>query len=48
MIIHAMAAIAVAVFVLMKALTASSLACSALPALNPNQPNHSNAAPISV
>ncbi len=48
MITHARPAIAVAVFVLMKALTASSLAASALPALNPNQPNQSSAAPISV
>ena len=45
---HPRAAAAVAVFVLMKALTASSFAASALPALNPNQPNQSSAAPTSV
>ena len=39
---------AVAVFVLMKALTASSLAASALPALKPNHPNQSSAAPMTV
>ena len=48
MTIHARAAMAVAVFVLMNALTASSFAASALPALNPNHPNQSSAAPISV
>ena len=32
----------------MKALTASPLASSALPALKPNQPNHSSAAPMTV
>src|SRR5882757_6798607 len=36
---------AVAVLVLMKAYPARLLAPSAEPALNPNQPNHSNAAP---
>ena len=48
MSIQPRAAAAVAVFVLMKALTASPLAASALPALNPNQPNQSRPAPITV
>ena len=39
------AAAAPAVFVAMKALTAIPLAAKAEPALNPNQPNQSNAAP---
>src|SRR4051812_18780818 len=38
-------AAAVAVFVVVKAMAAVSLAASADPALNPNQPNQSNAAP---
>src|SRR5208337_1324098 len=45
---HARAAMAVAVLVLMNALTASSFAASALPALKPNQPNQSRAAPTTV
>src|SRR5262245_53917321 len=39
------AAAAVAVLVATNALVASPLAASALPALNPNQPNHRSAAP---
>src|ERR1700737_2753725 len=39
------AAIAAAVLVLTNALTAKPLAASALPALKPNQPNHSSAQP---
>src|SRR5438552_17914811 len=42
------AADAAAVFVARKALAASPLASSALPALKPNQPNHNKAAPITV
>ena len=44
--IQASAAAAVAVFVVMKALAARPFAASALPALNPNQPNQSRLAPI--
>src|SRR5206468_7230529 len=43
--IHDSAAADVAVLVATKALVASPLAASALPALNPNQPNHRSAAP---
>src|ERR671923_899000 len=42
------AAAAAPVLVAVNALAASPLASSALPALNPNQPNHSSAAPITV
>src|ERR1700752_2563717 len=42
------AAAAVAVLVVMNAWAARPLAASALPALNPNQPNHSRLAPITV
>src|SRR5437762_875769 len=42
------AAAAAAVFVARKALAARPLASSALPALKPNQPNHSRAAPMTV
>src|ERR671937_1177875 len=42
------AAIAAAVFVTTNALVASSPAAIALPALNPNQPNHNSAAPRTV
>src|SRR5437773_9258840 len=42
------AAAAAPVFVARNALTARALASSALPALNPNQPNHSRPAPITV
>ena len=42
------AAAAAAVLVAMNALAARPFASSALPALNPNQPNHSRAAPITV
>src|SRR5215475_14159856 len=42
------AAVAAAVFVVVKACTASPLAASALPALKPNQPNQSRLAPITV
>src|SRR5919106_6935141 len=42
------AAAAAAVLVARNALAASPFASSALPALNPNQPNHSRAAPITV
>ena len=42
------AAAAVAKCVLTKALVASGLAASALPALNPNQPTHSRHAPIKL
>ncbi len=42
------AAAAAAVLVVMNACAARPLAASALPALNPNQPNHSKAAPITV
>src|SRR2546426_12655684 len=42
------AAEAAPVLVAVKALTASPLASSALPALKPNQPTHSSAAPITV
>src|SRR2546428_7563791 len=46
--IHARHAAAVAVFVATKALVASALAASALPALKPNHPNQSSAAPVST
>src|SRR5438093_9968615 len=46
--IHESDAAAVAVLVATKALVASALAVSALPALNPNQPNQSSAAPTST
>ena len=42
------AAAAAPVLVAVKALTARPLASSALPALNPNQPNHSRPAPMTV
>src|SRR5215468_3550139 len=42
------AAAAVALLVVMKACAARPLAASALPALKPNQPNHSRLAPITV
>src|SRR5688500_9312674 len=42
------AAAAVAVLVVVKAWPASPLAASALPALNPNQPNQRSPAPITV
>src|SRR2546426_9942250 len=42
------AAAAAAVFVVVKACAAKPLAPSALPALKPNQPNHSRLAPITV
>src|SRR5690349_11588726 len=42
------AAAAAAVLVARKALAASAFASRALPALNPNQPNHSSAAPMTV
>src|SRR3990172_3566721 len=42
------AAAAAAVLVARNALAASALASSALPALKPNQPNQSSAAPITV
>src|SRR5438552_19079675 len=42
------AAAAAAVLVARNALAASPLASSALPALNPNQPNQSRAAPVTV
>src|SRR5437870_7921995 len=42
------AAAAAPVFVAVNALTARPLASSALPALNPNQPNHRSPAPITV
>jgi hypothetical protein len=41
-------AAAVALLVATKAETASPLAASALPALKPNQPTHSSAAPATV
>src|SRR5437870_6836303 len=47
-VIQESAAAAVAVFVATKALVASAFAASALPALNPNQPNQSSAAPTST
>src|SRR5262245_57110880 len=46
--IQASAAAAVAVFVVMNAWAARPLAARALPALNPNQPNQSRLAPITV
>src|SRR5258708_6095341 len=46
--IHESAAAAAPRCVTTKADTASPLAASALPALNPNQPNHSNPAPVTV
>src|ERR1700735_1150884 len=46
--VHPSAAVAVAKCVLTKALVASGLAASALPALNPNQPTHSRHAPIKL
>src|SRR5215813_11275265 len=42
------AAVAAAVLVATSAEAASPLAASALPALNPNHPNHSIAAPVTV
>src|SRR5262252_3642255 len=42
------AAAAAAVLVARKALAASAFASSALPALNPNQPNHKRPAPMTV
>src|SRR5215212_5826646 len=47
-VIQVSAAIAAAVLVTTKALVASSFAPSALPALNPNQPNQSRPAPSTV
>src|SRR5659263_506922 len=47
-IVHVRAAAAAAVFVTMKALAASPFAARALPALKPNQPNHSRAPPVIV
>src|SRR5438270_5451275 len=47
-VIQVSAAIAVAVLVTTKALVASVPAVSALPALKPNQPNHSKQAPRTV
>src|SRR5436309_14424674 len=47
-VIQVSAAIAAAVLVTTKALTASSFAAPALPALKPNQPNQSSAAPSTV
>src|SRR5947209_12135749 len=47
-VIHVSAAIAAAVFVTTKALAASPPEESALPALKPNQPNHSSDAPSTV
>src|SRR5436309_12598416 len=44
--IHDSDAAAVAVLVTTNALVASAFAASALPALNPNQPNQSSAAPV--
>src|SRR5213083_1826249 len=46
--IHDRHAAAVAVFVATKALVASALAASALPALKPNQPTQRSAAPVST
>src|SRR5262245_16866036 len=46
--IHPSAAAAVAVFVVVNACAAKPPAVSALPALKPNQPNHSRLAPITV
>src|SRR3990172_9295145 len=46
--IHPSAAAAAPVFVATNALTARPLASSALPALNPNQPNQRSAEPITV
>src|SRR5437667_11761975 len=46
--IHPSAAAAAPVLVAVKALTARPLASSALPALNPNQPTPSSAAPMTV
>jgi hypothetical protein len=43
--IQLIAAAAAAKFVVTNAETASPFAANALPALKPNQPNHSNAAP---
>ena len=48
MVIQLKAAAAVAICVTTKAMAAPSLADSALPALNPNQPNHSSPAPNRV
>jgi hypothetical protein len=45
---HASAAVAAAVLVTAKAIAASPPDVSALPALKPNQPNQSNAAPTTV
>src|SRR5262245_3681590 len=46
--IQASAAAAAAVFVDANAIAASPFAASALPALKPNQPNHSRPAPMKV
>ena len=46
--IHDSDAAAVAVLVATKALVASALAASALPALKPNQPTQRSAAPVST
>src|SRR5262245_45492402 len=46
--IHASAAAAAAVLVVVNAWAARPLAASALPALNPNQPNHRRLAPMTV
>src|SRR5918999_4732740 len=46
--IHTKAAAEAAVFVVTNALAAAPLAPRALPALNPNQPTHSSAAPMTV
>ncbi len=47
-VIQVSVAIAAAVLVVTKALTARPFAPSALPALKPNQPNHSSPAPSTV
>src|SRR5256886_6896809 len=47
-VIHVSAAIAAAVLVTTNAFAASPPDASALPALNPNQPNHSSDAPSTV
>src|SRR6266702_3897356 len=47
-IVHPRAAVAVAKWVLMKALVASEPELSALPELNPNQPTHSRQAPMKL
>src|SRR5919106_2243420 len=48
MSIQVKAAVPVAICVAIKALVADELAAVAEPALNPNQPNHSNAAPNTI